>query len=162
MKRLLIWWSQLFRRNALGWTIVSFVAVYAAFALLGGAVWLHVWLKGQAYWVYQAAFAIAFVAIQSIVIARQRQRPLSPVAFAMSGAVIGYVAGLLAYLAITLVMPYGADRLFRTMERSVSETLMIFVLPTILLNWLIGLVVGFLAGVASKSPASNIPMTYSA
>jgi hypothetical protein len=150
MRQLVSWWSELLGRNSLLWTAVTFSAVYLVFSVGLGDVWLRMWLKGSAYEIYQVTFVLAFVVLYALIIARRRDNS-GLLRWALTGLLVGYSCGLLAYLVITLFMPDGADRIFRTWERSTGVgLLMVFVMPGILLNWAIGLAVGVLTTMAFR------------
>src|SRR5262249_37090920 len=157
VKRLVQWWKALLRRSAISWTLLSFVVVYAAFLLLGGDIWLRMWLKGSSYVTYQATFAVSFVIIYSFVAARQRHRTLGPVTWAAIGSVVGFACGVLGHVAIAMSMTDGADRILRTVERSgAAEILFVLVVPAILLNWLVGLIVGATTFLALREAAAEM------
>jgi len=151
MSQLLVWWRHLYHRSPFAWALVSYVAVYLVFSALMGDVWLRMWLKGNAYMVYQLTFLVSFVLVYGLVLRKLHTRTLGVPTWAAIGTVIGYLCRLIGYFAITLAMPGGEDRLFRHFERSAGiESLMILVVPAILLNWLLGLVMGLLTRVAAR------------
>jgi hypothetical protein len=152
MKRLISWWSALFARNSFLWTVTTFAVVYLVFTMAQGDIWLRMWLKGDAYRIYQTTFILSFVALYSLILTKQRNGGQGFLACALIGVFVGYLCGLLGYFAITILMPEGADRIFRTLERSTgTDLLLILVVPAILLNWAIGLVVGALTAIARRA-----------
>lgn len=152
MQSIVSWWRRLLSRSALAWTTLSFIVMYVAFVVLQGDAWIRIWLKGDSYFTYQLVFVPAMLIGCSVLLSKSQWGRKGLVASAASGGALGYLCGLFAYIAVALVMPDGADRLVRNFSRFSSlDFAMLLVLPLILLNWLLGMVLGVMAAIAQRN-----------
>ena len=151
MKRFFLWWRGLLTKNAFAWTALSFLLIYVAFVVLQGDTWIRIWLKGDSYLTYQLVFVPAILVGYGTFLARSKT-PRGVLASAAIGCAWGYLSGLVAYFAVALAMPEGADRIVRNLSRfSLLDFTMLLILPTILLNWLLGMLLGVMTAFARRS-----------
>jgi len=109
-------------------------------------LWVHRFLKDYRTGVYAVAFVVILAMVMHVGIFRVRGGAMRLVSAALRGAVAGYVAGVVGYLVLVLVIPDGAATLGRTVTRDGSvSVLLIASFPLVLGGWLYGALVGVTA-----------------
>jgi hypothetical protein len=105
--------------------------------------WIGFWLRGSFYTAYQVIFVGALLPFGALLAVRYHKRPRSLLAMVLWGAVLGYVAGLVALLLHPLAQPDGLQLFVESLRISAPEALIaILWFPIKLLSWLYGAMMG--------------------
>jgi hypothetical protein len=106
-------------------------------------LWVHRFLKDYRTGIYAAAFVVALaIAMQSDVF-RIRVGPVRMVSAMWKGALAGYMAGLIAYFVVSLIIPAGLGGLGRMLARDPADLLTLIAgSPVFLGGWVYGALVG--------------------
>jgi len=146
-------------RNRFLLNILALASTYMFFSIFPCNQWIYSWLKGTPYTAYQSLFCLIIILImllytkhyQSLLIFNYRKTILT-------GLVVGYFAGLCAYLLMHFFLPYGISKFLHSVK-SVEVFLVIFIFPVWLLSWLYGGIMTIISLIILKwslSSADNV------
>ena len=122
---------------------LSLALSYAIASLTPMNQWIGFWLRGSFYTAYQALLVAALLPCGALLAMRYHKRPRSLLAMALWGAVLGYLAGLVALLLHPLAQPNGLHLFVESLRISAPEALIaILWFPVKLLSWLSGAMMG--------------------
>jgi hypothetical protein len=147
--------------NALRSSIVrNLLAVAASVPLVALPLfwlWVHRFLKDYRTGVYAIAFVVALAIAIQIPGLRLARGQAALMSSAWRGAIAGYLAGLVAYVVLALIIPDGASKLINTFGRPLEALALVLASPIFLGGWLYGALVGaaaeWLRGQAEASPS---------
>ena len=135
-------------RMSQGWQDVSLVGVSLLLAYLIAFMtlmnrWINFWLRGPYYLSYQAIF-LTILAI--LFLFRLRcQRAGKPLGLSMIifGGVVGYAAGVIAFLLHPIFQENGLHQILITLQFPAREAVIAFFwFPVRILSWLFGTIMG--------------------
>jgi hypothetical protein len=132
-----------------GWMVssLSLAVSYAVASLTPMNGWIEFWLRGSFYTAYQTMLVAALLPYGALLARRHHKRPRSLLAMTAGGAVLGYLAGLIAFLLHPLAQPDGTRLFLDSIPNGEPEALFAFLwFPVKLLSWLYGAMTGLSMG----------------
>jgi len=122
-------------------------------------LWVHRFLKDYRTGIYAAAFVVALGIAMHVGFFRVREGSVRLGSAAWRGAIAGYLAGLIAYFALVLATPSGAEGLSRVLSRDPEgSAALVASFPLVFGGWVYGALVGVaVEWLRGKAEASRLP-----
>ena len=124
-------------------SILALACTYLIFTIFRLNAWVHSWLQGDYYLIYQLLYLFTIFILFQLYIYKLQPESIKYIKTILYGIIAGYCAGIIAYIGATIFVDYNYERFINSIR--VTSIWNILIIPSFMVfSWLFGGIMAFI------------------